>query len=185
MKLKRRLCLLLWLCCSGLQAANPLHCLGDEEESLHKAKAITAEYKLNQSFINLFSQSNALRLRPKKIREICSRQNFAPSKKLLRMLILAQQDVFQRKNQQTEELMFEVYPLFLKYMADLNSQFPWVPNCLDKKITSLRILNGNYQYLGLELSMEKIFNLKTLTEIYQALPLALKACKEANASASL
>lgn len=167
-----------------------LHCLGKEEEKLHKEKSQTIIYRLNQNFINELATSNDIAIKKKYVEEICNKKaKFPPSVGLLRLLLLNESDVFDLSLSEVDpsmrsykmayirEFQKQVPHLFINYLAGIQTEMPNA-HCLTKAIPEIASFNERLKYLEGEISIHDLLSQKKKIEAIFTKLLRLKKIKE-------
>lgn len=149
-----------------------LHCLGKEEEKLHKEKNQSVLYRLNQNFINELATSNDVAIKKNYVDEICSpKAKLSPSVGLLRLLLLNESDVFDLslsgvdpsmrsyKMAYIREFQKQVPHIFISYLAGLQTEMPDA-HCLNNAIPEIAAFNQRLKYLEEEITIHELLSQK-------------------------
>jgi hypothetical protein len=135
-----------------------LQCLAKEEESLHKKKAPSALYRLNQEFVNELASSNDINVKKVYVDEICQSKIYSPSIGLLRLLLIKEHELYDLslsgvdanmrpfKMAYINEFQKQVPRMFIQYVAGLQSELAG-PKCLDQAVPELVGFNEKVKYL--------------------------------------
>lgn len=152
-----------------------LQCLAREETQLHKEKAQGTLYRLNQEFINELASTNDITLKKKFVDEICQSHKLTPTVGLLRLLLLKESDLYDLSLAEVDpamkpykmgyinEFQKQVPRLFIQYVAGLQSEMA-TPDCLNKAIPELNILNDRLKYLEEEMTIHEVIRDKSRIE---------------------
>ncbi|GAB4015475.1 MAG: hypothetical protein Fur0010_14550 [Bdellovibrio sp.] len=170
-----------------------LHCLGNEELTIHKAKTDGPVYFLNQLFINELSSFNDVEVKESELNKICQQKDFAPSVFLLYDMLLRGKEIFiiqihkgeeglwSYKNSQIEDLLNRVPHIFFQYLAHLQTLLP-THDCLNTEIPEINFFMERYHYLETDFSTEKLIKdkskIKSIFEKLKILDKTILKCQK-------
>jgi hypothetical protein len=182
---------LLWAV-AGAESRTLLHCLGNEELTIHKAKREGPVYQLNQLFINELSSFDDITLKGEYIEQVCAPGYFAPSVNLLKLLLLNGKNAFSLRNSGNDGLavykhslindfLDRVPHIFFQYLANLQS-LAATPKCLQQKIPEVAYFLERYRYLETDFPMERLMadkaKIERVFDRLLKLDEVLKECRE-------
>jgi hypothetical protein len=148
-----------------------LQCLAKEEEALHKKKASSSLYRLNQEFVNELASSNDINVKKIYVDEICHSKKFSPSIALLRMLLLKEHELYDLslsgapasmrpfKMGYINEFQKQVPRIFIQYIAGLQSELMGA-RCLEAAVPELMGFNEKIKYLEEEITTHQLISQK-------------------------
>lgn len=167
-----------------------LKCLGAEEKRFHLNKDTGPLYDLNQRLISEMIQIPSAELTNEDYAEICGRNSFSSSWKLLELSISKGKTIFHLPASVTgvqrsiSQSMIEDYvnaskEIFLNFMTSIQTLAPSA-DCLKEEIPQLDAFFTDIKYLQEDVNIQQIFRGRDV-KIFQKLkdyPQAFQRCKE-------
>lgn len=153
-----------------------LQCLAKEEEGLHKKKASSPLYRLNQEFVNELASSNDINVKKVYVDEICQSTHYSPSIGLLRLLLMKEHELYDLslsgvdismrpfKMSYINEFQKQVPRIFIQYVAGLQSELAGA-KCLEKDIPELKGFNEKLRYLEEEITTHQLVAQKSTFDV--------------------
>ena len=165
-------------------------CLGDEEKRFHLNKDTGPLYELNQRLISEMVQIPSAELSNADFEEICNKNSFSSSWKLLELSIRKGKDIFQLQPSVTgiqrsvsegmiSDYMEATKEIFLSFVTSIQSLAPSA-TCLKEEIPQLDAFFTDIKYLQEDVDIKQIFRGRDV-KIFQKLkdyPQAFGRCKE-------
>ncbi len=167
-----------------------IKCLGAEEKRFHLNKDTGPLYELNQRLISEMIQIPIAELSNQDYVEICNKNSFSASWKLLELSIRKGKDIFQLPpsvsgtQRSISEGMISEYmevtkDIFLSFMTSIQALAPSA-TCLKEEIPQLDNFFNDIKYLQEDVDIKQIFRGRDI-KIFQRLkdyPQAFGRCKE-------
>ncbi len=166
-----------------------LKCLGEEEKRFHLRKETGPVYDLNQRLIAEMIQIPKIEIDPDNYLEICKRQRFSESWKLLELSIKIGKEMFiipdnvQGMQKEMAKGMIDDYveatrEILLTFISQIQTISP-TPNCLKEEIPQLANFFNEIKYLQEDIDLKVIFRGrdKTIFEKLKNYPLAFEKCR--------
>ncbi len=151
-----------------------IHCLAQEELIIHEQKFGGALYRLNQTLINELVSWNDIHLKPRYVRNVCSSGDFSPSVKLLEIILIRGEEVFDidfdettladdglrgYQIQEVRSFVERLPHIFFQYMGDLQL-LARNPRCFQSHLPELKYFYERFQYLETHLNSESLIEEK-------------------------